>query len=87
MTGASSLEIHEAEGMGASLSKSATGGEAQSLELAYTSWAATSGLGIDSKDDEEVATRNTLERGLTWARRAFDEIILPMTSVSFLFEG
>jgi hypothetical protein len=29
-------------------------------------------------------TRHTLERGMTWARRAFDELILPATSVSFL---
>jgi hypothetical protein len=86
MTGATSSEIQEAEGMGASLSKGAAGGEAQTLELACTSWAATSGLGADSEDDEEVATRNTLERGLTWARRAFDELILPVTSVSFLIE-
>jgi hypothetical protein len=28
--------------------------------------------------------RNTLERGLNWACRAFDEMILPATSVSFL---
>jgi hypothetical protein len=28
--------------------------------------------------------RHTLERGMTWARRAFDELILPATSVSFL---
>jgi hypothetical protein len=72
--------------MGASLSKGAAGGEAQTLELSCTSWAATSGLGADSEDDEEVATRNTLERGLTWARHAFDELILPVTSVSFLIE-
>jgi hypothetical protein len=49
-------------------------------------WAATSGLGVNSEDDEEVATRNTLERGLSWACRAFDELILPATSVSFLVE-
>jgi hypothetical protein len=62
----------------------ATGGEAQALELARTSWAATSGLGDDIEDDEEVATRNSMERGLSWVRRAFDELILPATSVSFL---
>jgi hypothetical protein len=27
---------------------------------------------------------NTLERGLVWAHRAFDELILPVTSVSLL---
>jgi hypothetical protein len=31
--------------------------------------------------------RNTLERGLTWAHCAFNELILPATSVSFLVEG
>jgi hypothetical protein len=35
-------------------------------------------------DDEEATTRHTLERGMTFARRAFDELILPATSVSFL---
>jgi hypothetical protein len=29
-----------------------------------------------------VVTRNTLECGLNWARRSFDELILPATSVS-----
>jgi hypothetical protein len=62
------------------------GGEAQTLELTCTLWAATSGLGVDSEDDKEVPAHNTLERGLTWARRAFDELILPATSVSFLIE-
>jgi hypothetical protein len=28
--------------------------------------------------------RNTLERGLNWARHTFDELILPATLVSFL---
>jgi hypothetical protein len=68
------------------LLQGAAGGEAQTLELAYTSWAATSGLGVDSEDDEEVTARNTLERGLTWARHTFDELILPATSVSFIVE-
>jgi hypothetical protein len=77
-------EIQEAEEMGASLSQGAAGGKAQALELACTSWAATSGLGDNSEDDEEVVARNTLERGLNWARCAFDELILPATLVSFL---
>jgi hypothetical protein len=41
-------------------------------------------LDTDSEDDEEDTTRHTLDRGMTWARRAFDELILPATSVSFL---
>jgi hypothetical protein len=84
VTRAASPEIQEAEETRTSLSQGVVGGKAQTLELACTSWAATSGLGVDSEDDEEVAARNTLERGLTWARHAFDELILPATSVSFL---
>jgi hypothetical protein len=83
-TRAASPEIQEAEETGASLLQGAVGGEAQALELACTSWAATSGLGDDTEDNEEVAARNTLERGLNWARRTFDELILPATSVSSL---
>jgi hypothetical protein len=60
------------------------GGEDQALELACTSWRATSGSDNISEDDEEVAAHSTLERGLNWVHRAFDEIILPATSVSFL---
>jgi hypothetical protein len=60
------------------------GGGAQTLELACTSWAATSGLDADSEGDEEAAAHYTLERGMTLARRAFDELILPVTSVSSL---
>jgi hypothetical protein len=66
------------------LSQGATGGEARTLDLACTLWAATSGLDADSENDEEATARHTLERGMIWARRAFDELILPATSVSFL---
>jgi hypothetical protein len=83
-TSAASPEIQEAEETGASLSQDVAGGEAQTLELVCTSWAATSGSGDVSEDDEEVVARNTLVRGLNWARRVFDELILPATSVSFL---
>jgi hypothetical protein len=68
----------------ASLSQGAAGGETRTLEFVCTSWAATSGLDADSEDDEEAATCHTLECGMTWARRAFDELILPTTSVSYL---
>jgi hypothetical protein len=84
MTKAASPEIQEAEkGAGASLLQGAASGEAQTLELTCTSWAATSEPGDDNEDDEEVAARNTLERGLNWPCRIFDELILPATSVSF----
>jgi hypothetical protein len=69
------------------LSQGATVGEARTLELVCTSWAATSGLDADSEDGEEATARHTLERGMTWARRAFDEPILPATSVSFLVKN
>jgi hypothetical protein len=64
-TRAASPEIQEAEeGAGAALLQGATSGEAQTLEPACTSWAATSKSGDDAEDDEEVVARNTLERGL-----------------------
>jgi hypothetical protein len=84
MTRAAPPEIREAEEIGASLSLGAAGGKARTLDLACASWAATSGHDANSEDDEEVVARHTLERGMTWARRAFDELILPATSVSFL---
>jgi hypothetical protein len=58
--------------------------EAQVLELACAPWAATFEAGDDAEEDEETTTCNTLEHRLLWVRRAFDELILPTTSVSFL---
>jgi hypothetical protein len=84
MTRATTPEIQEAEETGASLSQGTVGGEARTLELACTSWAATSGLDADSEGDEEAVMRHTLEHGMTWACRTFDELILPATSVSSL---
>jgi hypothetical protein len=85
MTSAASPEIQEAEeGMGAALSQGAMSGEAQALKLACTLWEAAFEAGDNTEDDKEVAACNTLERELAWARRAFDEFILPATSVSFL---
>jgi hypothetical protein len=72
------------EAAAAALLQGAASSEAQVLKLACTSWAATSGSGDDTEDDKEVAACNTLERGLNWACRAFDELILPTTLVSFL---
>jgi hypothetical protein len=86
-TRATSPEIQEAEEAGASLSQGVAGDEVRTLELVCVSWAASSGLGADSEDDEEVVARNTLERGMTWAHRAFDELILSVTSVGFLVKG
>jgi hypothetical protein len=84
-TRAASLEVQEVkEGTGAALLQGAASSEAQTRELTCTLWVATSEFGNDAKDDEEVVARNTLECGLNWAHRAFDELILPATSVSFL---
>jgi hypothetical protein len=66
------------------LSQGAASGEVRGLELACIPWATVFGSGDNSEDDEEVAAHNTLERGMNWARRAFDELILPATSVSSL---
>jgi hypothetical protein len=84
-TRAASPEIQEAEeGSGIALSQGAASGGAQALELACTSWVAAFEVGDDTEDDEEAAVCNTLECGLAWVCRAFDELILPATSVSFL---
>jgi hypothetical protein len=77
-------EIQVAEETRASLSQGAVGDDAWTLELACSLWATTTKLDTDSEDDEEAAVCHTLERGMTWARWAFDELILPATSVSFL---
>jgi hypothetical protein len=77
-------KIQVAKETGASLSQGATGGNARTLELACSLWVTTTGLDTDSEDDEEAVARHTLERGMTWVHRAFDELILPATSVSFL---
>jgi hypothetical protein len=70
--------------MGAALSQGTASSEARAPELACTLLAAAFKAGDDTEDDEEVAACNTLERGLEWAHRSFDELILPSTSVSFL---
>jgi hypothetical protein len=65
VTRVASPEIQDAEeDAGATLLQGAVSGEALTLELACTSWAATSESGDDAEDDEEVAACNTLERGL-----------------------
>jgi hypothetical protein len=84
-TRVASPKIQEAEeDTGAALLQGATSGGVQALELTCTPWEAASEAGDDATADDEVATRNTLERGLEWVRRVFDELILATTSVSFL---
>jgi hypothetical protein len=83
-TTTASPEIQEVvENSGATLPRGIRSGEAQALELACVPWAAAFKVGDDTEDDEKAEACNTLERGLAWARRAFDELILPATSVSF----
>jgi hypothetical protein len=84
---ATTPEIQVAEETGASLSQSAAGGDARTLELVCSWWAATTGLDANSEDDKEAMAHHTLERGMTWACPAFDELILPATSVNFLVKG
>jgi hypothetical protein len=72
-----SSEIQEVEGTRASSSQEVARNEAQALEFACTPWAAVSGSRDDFEGDEEVAARNTLERRLNWARRAFDRRAYP----------
>jgi hypothetical protein len=82
---ASSQEIEEiGEGSGAALPRDTGGDDARVLDFAHVSWAASFEVGDDAEEDEESAVRHTFERGLTWAHRAFDELILPATSVRFL---
>jgi hypothetical protein len=64
-TRAASPEIQEAgEGTGAAFSQGAASYEAQALKLTCTSWAATFEADEYAEDGEEVAVRNSLERGL-----------------------
>jgi hypothetical protein len=74
-------EILEAgENSGVALPRDVGDSEARALELACAPRAAAFEVG----DDEEAVACNTLDCGLEWVRRAFDELILPATLVSFL---
>jgi hypothetical protein len=85
MARAASLEIQEAvESLGAALPRDVRGGDTRVLELARVPWTAAFEVGDDAEDDEEAAACNTLEHRLAWSHHAFDELILPMESVSFL---
>jgi hypothetical protein len=84
-TRAASPEIKDAkEDTGAALLQDVASGEAQTLVLTCTSWAATSESGDNAEDDKEVEAGNTLECKLNWVCCVFYEMILPATSVSFL---
>jgi hypothetical protein len=61
--------------------------DAQITDLVRSTWVAA--YDVDTLDDEgeEAAACRNLKRGLGWARRAFDELILPATTVSPLEPG
>jgi hypothetical protein len=85
MARAASLVIQEAEeSSGAALPRDVGGDGARILDLARVLWVDSSEVGNEAKDDEESTACNTLKGGLAWARRTFDELILPATSVCFL---
>jgi hypothetical protein len=84
-TRATAPKIQEVEeGSGAALPWGIGGDSDRVLDFARILWAAAFEVDDDAEEDEESAARHTLECGLTWARRAFDELILPATSVRFL---
>jgi hypothetical protein len=82
---ATSPEIQETgEGSGAAQPQDAEDGDARILDLTHVPWSASFEAGDDGEGDEVSAACNTLEHGLTWARRAFDELMLFSMSVSSL---
>jgi hypothetical protein len=63
---ATSQEIQETgEGSGAALPRGAGGDDDRVLDLARIPWAAAFEVGDNAEEDEESATRYTLERGVT----------------------
>lgn len=81
--GVTSPEIQEVEeGSGAGPMPGLEEDGARNTNIVRSTWAAT--YEADTLDDEgeEAATCPCLEQGLGWARRALDELILPVTSVS-----
>jgi hypothetical protein len=83
--GVASPEIQEAgEGSGAGLLSELEEGSARVSNLARFSWAAAFEVDTSVDEDEESAACRSIERGLLWAHRTFDELILPATTVSLL---
>jgi hypothetical protein len=83
--GVASPEIQEAgEGSGTGLLSELEEGGAQISNLARFSWATAFEADTSVEEDEESAARCSLERGLLWAHRTFDELILPATTLSLL---
>jgi hypothetical protein len=60
----------------------ASGGGAWILDLVRSSWTGIREAELHADEDKEAATCHLLERGLGWAQRAFDKLILPATTVS-----
>jgi hypothetical protein len=81
--GVTSPEIQEVrEGSGTGLLPEHEEGGAWISDLAPSMWTIAFEADTFSDEDEETAACRSLERGLLWARRAFDEHILPVTTVS-----
>jgi hypothetical protein len=51
-------------------------------DFVHSTWSAACEADAPDDEDEEAVTYHRLERGLGWAHRAFNEIILPATMVS-----
>lgn len=75
------------EGSGAGLLPELEENGTPITDLVCSTWAAT--YEVDALDDEgeEAVSCCRLKRGLGWAHRAFDELILPATTVSPLKPG
>jgi hypothetical protein len=83
VVGATSLKIQEiGKGSGAAQPPELDEGDAQIFNLARFSWATAFEADASAGENEESAACHSLERGLLWARRAFDQLILPRTTVS-----
>jgi hypothetical protein len=83
VAGATSPKIQVAgEGSGAAQPPKLEEGDARISDLALFSWVVAFEADVNADEDEESATCHSLERGLLWAHRVFDKLILPATTVS-----
>jgi hypothetical protein len=74
--GAASSEIQEVvEGLSAGLLPEPKVDDARITDLARSTWAAAFEADAFDDEDEETVVCRSLERGLSWARWAFDEPI------------
>jgi hypothetical protein len=86
--GVTSTKIQEVgEGSGAGLKPEIKEDGAQITDIMRSTWATAYEAGVSDDEGEEAASYCLHERGLGWARRAFDELILPVTTVNPLDPG